>query len=214
MPKRAFLLTAGLLWTCLAGCPTLATPESDRLAPQSLDPTSAFGSSASDAGDFGNVGGAFDTQSFADLLRDQFPACAEPFNAAAWRNEILRLVNVERNSRGLPGVRRNTTLEAQATNYACELIQYDYFDHVNPVTGSTLSDRTDELGYDFLVVGENLAAGQTTPQQAFNDWMQSEGHRDNILDERFTELGVAARTGGRFNFYWIQVFGRPVSAGP
>ena len=73
------------------------------------------------------------------------------------------------------------------------MIQYDYFDHVNPVTGSTLADRTDEFGYDFLVVGENLAAGQTTPQQAFNDWMRSEAHRGNILDERFTDLGVALR---------------------
>ena len=164
--------------------------------------------------DAGRRGPHIQSPSVADRLRDQVPACAEPFSAAAWRNEILRLVNVERNSRGLPEVRRNATLEAQATTYACELIQYDYFDHVNPVTGSTLADRTDEFGYDFLVVGENLAAGQTTPQQAFNDWMRSEAHRGNILDERFTDLGVAARTGGRFNFYWIQIFGRPVSAGP
>ncbi len=122
------------------------------------------------------------------------------------------MVNEQRISFGLNPVTRNQTLEDQATEYACEMIQYDFFAHVNPATGSTLRDRTNQFGYPFQVVGENLAAGQTTPQQAMNDWIASTEHRENILDPRFTELGIGIRTGGSYGMYWVQEFGRPLSA--
>jgi uncharacterized protein YkwD len=61
------------------------------------------------------------------------------------------------------------------------------------------------------VVGENLAAGQPTPERAFTDWMNSPSHRDNILDPRFTELGVGVRFGGEYGVYWVQEFGLPAT---
>jgi uncharacterized protein YkwD len=103
----------------------------------------------------------------------------------------------------------NGTLAEQATQYACEMIHYDFFDHVNPVTRSTLAVRANQFDYSYLVIGENLAAGQRTPEHAMNDWMDSPGHRQNILDPRFVELGVGVRFGGEFGTYWVQEFGLP-----
>lgn len=144
-----------------------------------------------------------------DDLTARFPGCQSPAEENAWRAQVLLLVNRERSSRGLPTLSENVTLRAEAEEYACELIQYDYFAHVNPITGSTLGDRALSAGYDYLVVGENLAAGQTTPEQAVTDWMNSPGHRANILDERFTEIGIAVRVGGDYGVYWVQEFGVP-----
>ncbi len=135
--------------------------------------------------------------------------CAGATEAAAWRAEVLDRVNQERLRAGLNPVTRNATLEAQADAYACELITYDYFDHVNPVTGSTLGQRADQFGYSYAFIGENLAAGQRTPEQAMDDWMNSPGHRANILEPRFTELGVGIQLGGSYGRYWVQVFGEP-----
>lgn len=155
--------------------------------------------------------GSVNTQPLPTVLSSSFPGCSEPAQAAAWRNAVIELVNQERLARGLNVVAHDPTLEAMATQYACELIQYEFFDHVNPVTGSTLADRAQEFQYDFLVVGENLAAGQASPEAAFEDWMNSPSHRQNILDPRFTHLGVAIRIGGEYATYWVQEFGRPLN---
>lgn len=185
-----------LLWA-LAGCP--------------LAEDARF-SGLSDGNE--NAGGTAGDVSGAGLAQpDLLPGCSEPPTGAAWRQRILELVNQQRELAGVPPVVYSPQLEAQANQYACELIAYDFFDHVNPVTGSTLADRAAEFGYDFLVIGENLAGGQPTPEQAMADWMNSPGHRRNILDERFTELGVGVRLGGDFRIYWVQEFGLPADGG-
>lgn len=147
----------------------------------------------------------------SDALRERFPTCQIALNEGTWRAEILLLVNQERTRRGLGRVVRNAVLETQATQYACELIHYGFFDHVNPTTGTTLSDRAVEFGYEFRVIGENLAAGQRSPSSAMADWMGSPGHAANILNPEFTELGIGVRLGGEFGVYWVQEFGRPAS---
>jgi uncharacterized protein YkwD len=196
----------------LAGC----------LVPASETPASpfdgAFGGSAggsqstdgsSGAGD-GTVAGGSAT-SGDDPLATEFPGCQPTVNADVWREDVLRLLNVERTSRGLNPVTENSTLEAQADQYACEMIFYDFFAHDNPVTGTSLRDRAAEFGYSYWVIGENLAAGQPTPETVVRDWMESPGHRANMLDERFTEAGVGIRSGGEFGIYWVLEFGRPAS---
>ena len=138
--------------------------------------------------------------------------CGVSPNENTWQQEVLRLVNVERDREGLNPVVWNPTLADQATEYACEMIVYDFFAHVNPVTGSHLDDRADEFGYDYQMIGENLAAGQATPDQAMWDWMNSDGHRANILNPHFTELGVGVRIGGEYDIYWVQEFGLPAGS--
>jgi uncharacterized protein YkwD len=59
------------------------------------------------------------------------------------------------------------------------------------------------------MIGENLAAGQTSPEQVVTQWMNSPGHRENMLQERFTEVGVGLREGGDYGLYWVLEFGYP-----
>jgi uncharacterized protein YkwD len=191
----AFILLGG-------GCPLGTTPEDT--APDTTSSTSSSGdSTTSDAGSTDATG------DFEDQLSDQFPGCSEPEEGGDWRDEILRLVNVERARVGVSPVTHCQTLEDQATQYCCEMIYYDFFAHENPVTGTDLAERAEEFGYDYLAIGENLAAGQSSPAQAMANWMASDGHRENILNPQFTELGVGVRTGGEFQTYWVQEFGHP-----
>ena len=145
----------------------------------------------------------------ADALETQFPGCSAVADPDAWRDEVLQLVNQERTSRGLSALTRNSTLDDQAESYACEMIYYDFFDHDNPVTGDTLADRADQFGYDYAAMGENIAVGQQSPSQVMQSWMNSAGHRANILSSIYTEIGIGVRAGGQYGTYWVQVFGTP-----
>lgn len=204
MPKRSIpaLSIVALLAALLGGCPNPST--------QSVIPGGTGGPSTSTAGSSNTGGGGSATQTaFEQELAERFPSCESPAQEDSWAAEILARVNAERAAEGLDPVIWNDTLAQQATQYACEMIHWDFFDHVNPVTGSTLGDRADEFGYDYSIIGENLAAGQVTPEQAMRDWMDSPGHRANILEPRFTELGIGVRVGGSYGTYWVQEFGRP-----
>ena len=186
---RRLLCGLSVIILLLGGCP--------------LDPSSApetvLGTGSASQGN----------QSSSDQLATQFPTCLETARGDEWRDEVVRLVNLERARAGLVPVVQNQTLEDQATRYACEMIYYDFFAHENPFTGSHLADRAAEFGYDYQMIGENLAAGQSTPAQVMADWMASEGHKRNILEPNFTELGVGVRSGGTYGTYWVQEFGRP-----
>ncbi len=187
--QRWVLLGSLLL---VAGCPTL-NPGSD-------------GTTDTTGGDDGpSVAGGTDGAS----LDQQFPGCEAASEGDYWRAEILALLNEERVAFGVAPLTTSTVLEAQASQYACEMVYYEFFDHVNPVTGSTLAERAEEFGYDYAVIGENLAAGQRSPLEAVRDWMESPAHRDNILHPRFTEVGVGVRVGGEYGVYWVTEFGRP-----
>lgn len=199
-----YLSFVAILAVLCAGCPV--DPGAG------LEPTPGSGSSAAPSGGSSGGGGGTGqgTQSFDAQLAEQFPTCIEPPRGDAWRDEILHLVNIERGRAGLSPVTHDQTLEDLAIQYTCEMIHYDFFDHTNPVTGTQLPDRAEDFGYDYLVIGENLAAGQTSPAQVMAEWMDSDRHRDNILEPDFTELGVGVRTGGAYGTYWVQEFGRPV----
>jgi uncharacterized protein YkwD len=201
---RRILSLLAVLALMTGGCPLGATPDST--TPDDGTTTSSSGDATST--DTGSTDGTGD---FQDQLAGQFPGCSDPDEGDDWRDEVLRLVNIERERVGVSPLTHNQTLEDQATQYCCEMIYYDFFAHDNPVTGTDLSDRAEEFDYDYLAIGENLAAGQSTPAQAMANWMASEGHRENILNPQFTELGVGVRTGGEFSYYWVQEFGHPYS---
>ena len=92
-----------------------------------------------------------------------------------------------------------------------------YFEHVSP-SGSSVSDVVNGVGYKFLVAGENLALGNFGgDRQVMNAWMASPGHRANILDKRYTEMGVAVGYGmykGQMQWLAVQHFARPMSSCP
>lgn len=130
---------------------------------------------------------------------------------------IVSETNRHRAEAGLAPLSRNSTLDASARAKLDDLFSRQYFEHVSP-TGEGPSDLITEAGYKFIVVGENLALGNyendTVLVQA---WMDSPGHRANILKADFEEIGIAVGQGtfeGARVWLAVQHFGRPVSSCP
>jgi len=136
--------------------------------------------------------------------------CHEPDNAEALVNRLLELVNDARTSRGLHPLTLNPVLSQIADDYCCEMIEGEFFDHVNPYTGAGPGQRAINAGYVFLAMGENLGGGQSSPEQVMTEWMDSTtGHKENILAYQWQEIGIAVRAGGEYGVYWVQEFGNP-----
>ena len=92
------------------------------------------------------------------------------------------------------------------------MAEQNFFDHTDP-TGRTVGNRATESGYRWRVVGENLAAGQGSLGEAMRGWLLSTGHCANLIDERFTEFGIArvntTNPADVYGTYWVLVMGRP-----
>ncbi len=136
--------------------------------------------------------------------------CQIPANADAMVQKVLELVNQERTHRGLNAVTLNPQLTRLAEDYACQMIDQGFFDHFTPGPEPLgPGERAIDAGYIFLALCENLAAGQTSPEQVMTEWMASESHRQNILGPQWREVGIAVRAGGEHGVYWVQEFGNP-----
>ncbi len=126
--------------------------------------------------------------------------------------EVLRLTNEFRAKNGLNPLVANDELDATATAHSKDMADQDYFDHTGQ-DGSKPWDRAETFGYEARSMGENIAAGYRTPEQVVQGWIDSPGHRANLLNESFTELGVGyhllENDTGSVNYqrYWTQVFG-------
>lgn len=112
--------------------------------------------------------------------------------------EVIRLVNAERAKEGLTALQTNGTIAEAAQTRAEELPTL--FDHTRP-DGISCFTALDEAGVRYWTAGENIAAGYATPAQVVAGWMNSPGHRANILNSSFTTIGV-----GRDGNYWVQLF--------
>ena len=124
-------------------------------------------------------------------------------NFANFQKEVLDLVNVERSNRGLQPLKFNSELSNVATLKSQDMIDKNYFDHTSPTYGSPF-DMMKKFGISYRAAGENIAMGQKTPQEVMNSWMNSDGHRKNILNPDFTELGVGIASNGS-SLYWTQM---------
>jgi uncharacterized protein YkwD len=149
------------------------------------------------------------------VLAAPFTAPA-PTAAGSVAADVLRLVNAARNQvqhcghsvmRAVPPLRLNQLLSDAALVHAQDMLRFNYFDHTGH-DGSSPAERVAATGYRYRLVGENLAAGPETPQEAVRGWMASPGHCQNIMDDRFTELGVAfaANRNGAPRIVWVQEF--------
>ena len=123
---------------------------------------------------------------------------------------ILELVNQERADAGLDSLDIDSQLDRAANLHTDEMVQADRMSHQLPGEAS-LGDRVSDTGYDWTKLGENVAAGYTTPEAVMEGWMNSPGHRDNILNPEFTSLGVGYKNApddidGDTDVYWTQVF--------
>lgn len=119
--------------------------------------------------------------------------------------QMLAAVNAERAARNLPSLTLNAQLSQSAQQYAKLMQDKSFFSHTSP-SGTTFKDRNESAGYtNWAWMGENIAVGQTSVAEVVEDWMNSEGHRANILEPRARELGVGY-VGGK-SPYWVQEFG-------
>lgn len=122
--------------------------------------------------------------------------------------QVLELVNEERVAEGLNALDYDATLAQSAMIHAMDLSMCDYFAH-DSLDGTSFFERCEDNGYDGTCTGENIGGGQQNPQAVFDAWMESPGHRDNILYPHHTELGVAYYEGeGTYSRYWLKHFGR------
>lgn len=120
--------------------------------------------------------------------------------------EVLRLVNVERAKVGCGAVAENPALATSARAHSIDMAQNNYFSHTSQ-DGRSPFDRMRAAGYTGNRMAENIAAGQPTPAAVMDAWMNSAGHRANILNCAYTDLGVGVASGGQYGTYWTQNFG-------
>jgi uncharacterized protein YkwD len=126
------------------------------------------------------------------------------------RAAMLEEVNAARRKAGAPPLRANPLLDKAAQKHAEDMLARGYFAHESP-GGGTVRERAKEAGYDWHEIGENIAEGQFTVGEVMNGWLKSPGHRRNILNPGFGELGtgiVAAKgKDGQYRVLWVQTFG-------
>jgi uncharacterized protein YkwD len=127
----------------------------------------------------------------------------------AFAREVVLLTNAERARAHLPPLKLQTQLRSAAAWLAKDMAERGYFDHTDRL-GRSIDPRLPDFGYsDYSAIGENVAGGQTTPADVVAGWMRSPGHRANILNPEFREIGVAYfnSKSGRLHHYWVQDFG-------
>lgn len=119
--------------------------------------------------------------------------------------EVLKLVNQERAKQGLKALVFSPQLNNIATMKAKDMADNGYFDHTSPTYGSPF-DMLKRFGVKYSAAGENIAAGQKDAAEVMNSWMNSSGHRANILNANYEQIGIGYVTGGRWGTYWVQLF--------
>lgn len=161
----------------------------------------------------GSIGGnqpdiIFPDSGNGDVEKPDFPDNFQPeeddsvTENSSFEKEVISLVNKERQKAGLAPLKENSGLQKAADVRAKELKAS--FSHTRP-NGSSFSTVLKENGVSYRGSGENIAWGQTTPEQVMNGWMNSAGHKANILNANFTSIGVGYYTVNGTP-YWVQLF--------
>lgn len=128
----------------------------------------------------------------------------EATSVAAYEQAVFDLVNQIRAENGLDPFVYNQTLADTARAHSQDMIDRNFVDHTNP-DGADPFERMEAAGLRFSAAAENIAAGQPTPEAVVDSWMNSPGHRANILGS-CQELGVGLALGGSYGYYWTQCF--------
>lgn len=134
-------------------------------------------------------------------------------STTTYTDRVLALVNIERSNHGLAPLTWNSQLATAAQSHSSSMANNDFFSHTG--VDGTPRDRISNAGYQYTSAAENIAAGYLTPDDVVTGWMNSQYHRNNILNADLTELGVGYYylqddTGNvNYNSYWTQTFGTP-----
>jgi len=131
------------------------------------------------------------------------------------RSGVIYWTNIQREKYGLLPLKENIQLNAAADIKAEDMFENQYFAHAS-LLGEGVADLTEKAGYEFIIIGENLAFGNFKDDSTLvQAWMESEGHRENILNTNYQEIGVAVKKGifeGKIAWMAVQHFGLPLSA--
>ena len=140
------------------------------------------------------------------------PAAPQPVTAptktqltsalSAYEQKVVDLTNQERAKSGLSALKVDTTLSKMAHEKSRDMSANGYFSHTSPTYGSPF-DMMKKYGITYRYAGENIAMGQQTPEEVVKAWMNSEGHRKNILSPNYNYIGVGYVSQGN---YWTQEF--------
>ncbi len=122
----------------------------------------------------------------------------------SYQNEVLRLVNIERKNNGLSSLELDWQVSRVAQYKSKDMAINKYFDHQSPTYGSPF-EMLENFKIDYKTAGENIAKGQKTPAQVVNAWMNSTGHRANILNGNYTHMGIGYVASNNTT-YWTQMF--------
>lgn len=138
------------------------------------------------------------------------PSVCAPSGNASLESQIINLINAERAKAGLPALQQQGQLMAAARGHSEDMACNNFFLHTSPTTSSSF-DRMSTAGYSYSWAGENIAAGYPDAQSVVQGWMNSQGHRDNILNPNFTQIGLgyAYLGGSAYGAYYTAVFGAP-----
>ncbi|MBW8738683.1 MAG: TerD family protein [Streptomyces turgidiscabies] len=120
--------------------------------------------------------------------------------------EVIHLTNRERVRAGLPSLAPDSPLTRAAQAHSTDMVVRAFYSHTGP-DGSRPWDRAAAAGSARRTIGENIACGQRSPAEVVEGWMNSPGHRANILKREFTHIGIGFAGGGKAGTYWTQLFG-------
>lgn len=137
-----------------------------------------------------------------DKRTNQYHAASDEYKKAL-ELQNFDLVNAERVQFGLPTLTYNERISETARKHSQDMVNNDYFDHNNK-QGMSPFDRLDRDGFKYVTAGENLAYGQISSIYAHHGLMNSLGHRKNILNKDYKELGVGVDIGEELQPYWTE----------
>jgi uncharacterized protein YkwD len=141
----------------------------------------------------------------------------ESDNAYLTNSGVFTLTNIERTKVGERKLAKNSTLDLIAKKRMNDMFAKGYFEHVSPA-GQSASTVAEDVGFEYITIGENIAMGNFADDATLvKAWMDSPGHRANILNTKYTELGVAVGKGiynGRQTWIGVQIFAKPLSDCP
>ena len=159
---------------------------------------------ASQTPDEGTAGGTAGTTPVEEETPAEDTGSEPADTVAAYEQEVFDLVNQIREENGLEPFVYNETLAETARAHSQDMIDRNFFDHYNP-DGKSPFDRMEANGIRYSMAAENIAAGYPSPEAVVEGWMNSDGHRANILGG-CEELGVGLALGGSYGYYWTQCF--------
>lgn len=143
----------------------------------------------------------------ADASRPAKPDAADDGRLTEVEWELIDLTNKEREKLKLPPLKADPVLMKLAREQNAHMVRLNQLGH--ELEGETFSKRLKERGYRAMTAGENCAEGASSPKEAVADWMTSEGHKSNILSNKYTHLGVAQGKSKEGKTYSTQVFAKP-----